>query len=268
MNFSTTVRDFRALLDREAPVILTGMAVSGACLTAYLAAKGAFKANDTLRNELMRREDDRENGFIPPPDDVDVRLTNAEKFVLTYKFYIPAAATLVGTSGCMIMATKIGLDRTAAMAAAAVVAERTHDQYKDKVKELLGENKHTKVVDSVAKDQVAAIPAGQLPIPPEGMQTFVDAWSGRAITSTRERIEKAVNDFNKEMIYGQYASLTEFYDRIGLPEIEESDSIGWNKDRLLELIYSTTLKDDRAVVVFSFESKPTATFRDSKDGTP
>jgi hypothetical protein len=95
----------------------------------------------------------------------------------------------------------------------------------------------------------------------------VDDWSGRAISSTREQIEKQVNDFNKMMIYGSYGSLTEFYERIGLTETTESNDIGWNKERLLELIYTTTLKDDRAVVVFTFESKPTATFRDSKDGS-
>jgi hypothetical protein len=259
MNLSTTVRDFRALLDRNAPVILTGMAVSGAFLTTYFTYKGTQKSTLQLIEEGHSRS--VETGPVAQS------FTRSEEFLLTWKNYVPAAATLAGTSACMVMATKIGLDRTAALAAAAVVTERSYDQYKEKVKETLGENKHTKVVDAVAKDQVAAIPAGSLPVPPEGMQTFIDNWSGRSLSTTREQMEKAVNDFNKEMIYGQYASLSEFYNRIGLPEIEESDAIGWNNKDLLELEYSTTLKDDRAVVVFSFGTKPKSTFREHDDGT-
>ena len=247
---SINFKDVRKVLDKNSPIILTGMAVSGTFLTAYLTYKGTQKA--TL--EIIEAED---------PSSGPVSLTNQEKFLLTYKFYIPAAGAVIGTSGCMIMATKIGLDRTAAMAGALVIAERANDQYKDKVKEILGENKALKVSDSVASDQVEKMPSHVFGVPNAGEQLFLDAYSGRLLSTTMEKMEKAVNDFNKEMLYGSYASLSDFYSRIGLDDIQESDSIGWNKERLLELVYTTVLKDDKAVVVFAFDKRPSPGFRDT-----
>lgn len=247
MNINTTLRQLHKYADDNAPVILTGMAVAGATITAIFAAQGAYKAANVINEaEALSTEP----------------ASTQEKFLLTYKFYAPAAATLVGTSGCMIMATKIGLNRTAAAAAALAVTERTYDQYKDKVKETLGEKKHVAVTDQLAQDQVAAMPSSAFTLTNEGEQIFLDAWSGRTISTTREKIERAVNDFNKEMIYGGYASLSDFYNRIGLDDISESDEIGWNKSELLEMVYTAVLKDDKAVCVFTFDRKPMSTFRD------
>lgn len=249
MNIDKLARQVHKYVDDNAPLILTGMAVAGATVTAVFAAQGAYKAANTIA----------EIEYQPQTP----ALSNQEKFLLTYKFYLPAVVTLTGTSTCMILATKIGLNRTAAAAAALAVSERTYDQYKDKVKETLGENKHVKVTDELAKEQVAAMPSEAFIINNDGEQVFIDAWSGRTISTTREKIEKAVNDFNKEMIYGGYASLSEFYRRLGLDETTESNDIGWNSENLLELYYTAVLKDDKAVQVFTFDRKPMSTFCDA-----
>ena len=247
---SIGLQDIRRMLDKNSPVILTGMAVVGTFATAYYTYKGTQKGTQVIREN-------------EPNDEMIAVLSNQEKFLLTYKFYIPAATAVVGTSACMIMATKIGLNRTAALGAALVIAERGNEQYKDKVKELLGENKHIKVTDEIAKDQVAAVPSSQFPLAREGEQIFLDAYSGRTLSTTRNAMDRAVNDINQEMIYGRYCSLSEFYSRIGLEDIQESDSIGWNNKDLVELVYTSVLKDDRAVVVFTFNKRPSATFRDA-----
>lgn len=247
MKINTLIRDIKRVLDSNAPVILTGIAVSGACLTTYLSAKGAYKAANVVR----------EVQSLNPTTE----LSNQEKFVLTYKFYAPAAVSLVGTSACMVMATKIGLDRTAAVAGAFVIAERANDQYRDKVKELLGQNKHVKVEDAVASDDVDKVVVPTTIVLDGQDQVFIDRWSGRAFPSTMEKMNRAVNDFNHDMLYGSYGSLSEFYTRIGLDDTEESDDIGWHQSRLLELVYTPTLKDEKAVVAFSFDRKPMPDFQ-------
>lgn len=241
MNVSALFNKFRRFADENSPVILTGMAVSGACISAYLAAKGGIRAAQVL----SEREPD---------------LSNQDKFILTYKFYAPAVVTLAGTSACMIMATKIGLDRTAAMAGALVVSERTYDQYKDKVKETLGENKHTKIVDAVAQDRVAATPNNSMIVLGDGDQWCFDMWSGRFFKGTMESLKQAVNEFNHELLYGDYASLTEFYSRVGLDSIQESDNIGWNNDHLLEVIYTSVLKDNKPCIAIQFDKAPMPNF--------
>lgn len=250
MKIPSLIRDAQTFIDKNSPQILTAFAVAGTALTGYLAAKGGMKAAKDIQDFEAK-----ENGLW-------IQSTTQEKVLITWKSFAPAVVVGTGTAACMVMATKIGLSRSAALGAALVVVERNNEQYRAKVKEILGQNKDTKVVDEMAKDQVAAMPSSSLPLPREGEQTFVDAWTGRAFSTTMETINKHVNDFNKEILYGGYADLNGFYKRLGLAEITEGDEIGWSKGDLLELVYTTTLKDDRAVVVFTFDKKPSATFQD------
>ena len=257
---SLTFGDIRKVLDKNSPVILTGMALVGLGASAWYTYKGTQKATVAI---IEAREYTSADGVEFTPDD----LTNQAKFLLTYKFYIPAATAVLGTGACMIMATKIGLNRTAALGAALVVAERGNEQYRDKVKELLGENKHIKVSDEVAKDQIAAMPAGSFPPITGGEQWFVDAWSGRKFPSTMERMNRAINEVNRDMNRDGYATLSDFYNSIGLDVIQESDVIGWGvdpgkADRLLDLTYTSVLKDGQAVVSFSFNRNPMPSFQD------
>jgi hypothetical protein len=259
MKIPSIFEDARKMLDRNSPVILTGMAVGGTLLSVYLTYKGTQKGTETIRVAAVEKM--TAPGYIDPANRSP--LSNQEKFLLTYKFYAPAAAAVVGTSVCMVMATRIGLDRTAALAGALIVTERTNDQYKAKVKELFGENKNTKAIDAVAQDQINSTPEGKFPTPSDGKQVFMDAWSGQIFVSDTETIKQAVNDFNHEMLYGSYCSLNDLYKRLGLEEIQEGGQIGWNKDDLLEVVYTSTLtKKGQAVVVMSFDKKPFSTFLD------
>ena len=251
-NINQTLRQVRTLLDEHSPVILTGMAIAGLGTSVYLTAKGAFKAKDAIVSREI------EQGST---------LTGQEKFLLTYKFYAPAAVTTIATAGCMVMATKIGLNRTAALGAALVVAERGNEQYRDKVKEILGDTKDQKVNDAVAAERIQNM--APFESPREGEQIFVDAWTGRRISTTMEKMERALNDYNKEMLHNRYMSLNELYARVGLDDIQMGNSIGWNvgkaQDKLLEFDYTTVLKDDREVVMFKFDRNPMPTFRDGGD---
>lgn len=260
MNISRTIKNFKRLVDANAPVILTGVAVAGACLTTYLSAKGGMKSAGALDDaEVVKRTTLKDNS---------VDLTNTEKFIATYKFYAPAAVSLVGTVTCMVLATKIGIERTAAVAGAFVIAERANDQYRDKVKELLGENKHNKVVDATVADQAKNLVLPENLVLEGGKQIFVDSWTGRPIPTTMEKMNQALNEFNHELLYGDYASLTQFWKLVGLPGTSQSDDIGWNRTRLLELHYTPTLLDDRAVVYFTFDRNPMPDFQDYKEIHP
>ena len=261
-NISTLVKTAQKLLDENSPVILTGVAVAGVVGTAWLTFKGTQKATLTISEESDRRNVlNVANGkdFVP--------VTNQEKLLLTWKFYAPSVIAVVGTSTCMILATKISLNRTAALAGALVIVGRDNETYKDKVKQLLGDKKHIQVVDATAEDRVASIPSSQFIYPRPGEQIFVDSWSGRQLSTTKQQMEAAVNSFNKEMLYNDWATLGEFYDRIGLEPIQQSGVLGWNKNSFLELVYTAVLREDedQAVIVFKFDKNPMPDFRDSVD---
>jgi hypothetical protein len=258
-NISAIVKSAQKLLDDNSPVILTGVAVAGTFATAWFTFKGTQKATIAISDEADKRNHQAEGLGVEPTE-----ITNQEKFLATWKFYAPAAVAVIGTTTCMVLATKISLNRTAALAGALVLAERGSDQYKDKVKELLGEKKHIQVTDAVAEEKLSKIPAGYLPEPREGEQIFVDARSMRPISMTKDKIEKAVNALNAEMLEYTYASLSDFYEKVGLEPTQDSDSIGWNNQRLLKLNYTAILKDDRAVQLFTFDRSPMPDFRDGQ----
>ena len=250
MKISSNIDDIRKMLDRNSPVILTGLAISGTLASVFLTYKGTQKS--TLEIATKANHQNQFGGE---------KISNQEKILMTYKNYVPAAITTVGTCTCMVVATKIGLNRTAALGAAFVIAERNGDAYKEKVKEILGENKHVKVNDAVASEHLAQAPAlNPNIILTDGEQWFLDDWSGRIFRTNIETYKQAVNEFNYDLLNDDSRSLSDFYSKIGLDTIQESDSIGWSSDRLLTVNYTTDLKDGKACVVTTFDRNPVPQF--------
>lgn len=257
-NLPNVVKNAQKLLDENSPVILTGVAIVGTVATAWLTFKGTKAATEAIAEEAGKRNSVRLSGG-PEPEPI----SNQDKFLLTWKFYAPVVGTVLGSSVAMVMATRISANRTAALAGALVIAERSSDQYRDRVKEVLGQKKHIQVVDSIAAEQVQNTPPNNSTPIQQGQQWFLDTYSGRYFQSDVETIKRKEVEFNHSLLYGKHASLTEWYNLIGLEEIEMSDELGWNKDRLLEIIHTPELYKDVTVVALTFDKRPQATFRDA-----
>jgi len=76
--------------------------------------------------------------------------------------------------------------------------------------------------------------------------------------SSVEAIKKAENTINYEIVHHMYASLSQFYEEIGLAPTRHSDEIGWNTNNLLEVVFSATMSDDeRPCMVLDYTVGPT-----------
>ena len=225
--------------DANSPAILAGVGVTGVFVTAVLSARGATHAERLLST-------------CEPP----LNRTDAAKLV--WKEYVPAVVVGAGTATAIVLSTRIGLRRTAAMTAAFTLSEKAFSDYRDKVVEQVGKNKATKIADAVAQDQVSKTPVpGNLVVVEGTDQLCFDAWSGRYFKSNMEAIKKAQNDLNYAIINHDYASLSDFYDLLDLDHTQDSDDIGWNVDELMELEYSTCLSPDgKPAISIRFYSKP------------
>lgn len=242
----------------NSPTILTTIGVTGALTTAYLTGRASFKAAEILARSEELVEELRQDSQEEVPD-----LTFKDKFEISWKLYIPAAGTAILTVSAIIMANRIGNRRAAALAAAYTLSEQIFAEYKDKVLEKMGETKERKVRDEIAQDRVNKNPVrtSQIIVTGKGDVLCYDSYTGRYFKSTVEDLRKAQNELNHIVLSSYYASLTDFYNLIGLPPTAFSDDVGWNSDELLELEFSATLSEEETpCIVVGFSVSPIRQF--------
>lgn len=268
--------DFSALFKRagktaaeNSPALLTAIAVTGTLTTAYLAARAAFKASEDLRdyNEAHKisqqyAEDGESNGVMyNDTENLDLKA----QFNITWKYYIPAAASAILTVSAIIGANQIADRRTAAMASAYTFTSQAYAEYKNKTREKIGKTKEQAIRDEVAQDTVDKNPMGKAKVVAtgNGASLCYDAWSGRYFNSDIETLRRAVNDFNAKVIAETYVSLSEFWHLIGLEATSVSDDVGWNTDKLMEAEYPIVTVGSEPCVYFNFTVMPLHRYTDN-----
>lgn len=201
--------------------------MTGTISTALLTGRASFKAAHILSEEA--------------PD-----LTFQEKAKLVWKVYIPPAGTAGLTIAAIIMAHRISSRRAAAMAAAFAISEKAFEEYRTKVAEKLGEKKERAVRDEIAQEHVQQRLAdrGNLIYVGTGDVLCYDDYTGRPFSSSMEKLRRAENEINHQIIHDHYASLSDLYDKIGLAPTGISEQLGWNLDHMLELDISGTITED------------------------
>lgn len=254
---------------QNASGILTAGGVIGVGVTAILTGRASSKAAMIMREkQAIRNMKAREAANqISIDNDSDLELvltadfTRREVVAATWTLYIPAAVAGVATIGCIVMANRVSAKRAAALAAAYGISERRFHEYRDKVTEKLGLTKERAVRDEIAQDQVNSNPPNQqVLILGSGDVLCYDSLTGRYFNSSVEQIKTAENKINQELFSHQAASLSEFYDEIGLPATTISDELGWNTTNMepLEIKFSTTMApDNRPCLVLDYSRNPT-----------
>lgn len=241
MTLIKLTRQAEKLLHDNSPAILTAIGVSGTLSTAYLVGKASYDAGyDDAVNEFRH----------------DVK----EYVKRHWRLYIPAAISATITVGCIIAANRVGSKRAAAAYSVLSVTEKAFAEYKEKVVETIGERKERTVQDSIAQDRVNANPTAGRNIISVGPGNVLcnELYTGRYFYSDMESLRKAVNEINSRLNREMYANLSDFYAIIGLPYTSNSNDIGWDSDKLLELRYTTVLSDDgRPCIAFDYNyTKP------------
>jgi hypothetical protein len=234
----------------NSPGILTGLGVAGAVTTVILTGRAAWQAGmdaSTQYHEALREGE-------PLPE----HLLETGHLVKTYwRGFIPAGISGVTTITCIIAANHIGARRTAAIAAAFRLSEKLTEEYKDRVVKALGSQKEEKMRSELTKERMekAGIPDNIIIVGSEVL--FYDELSGRFFKNDMETIRKAVNDINHQVNNFFSASLTDFYEAIGLSPTSFSDEVGWNTDELLDIKFSATLLDgSRPAIGITINTSP------------
>jgi len=242
----------QTLIAENSAALLTGTGVIGVVTTAILTGKASIKAH--LLVEDMARQD-----ISAGP------VTTKEKVVAVAPLYVPAVASGLTTIGAIIFSYRISVSKSAALAAAYGISEKAFGEYKEKVLEHVTPKKAGDITDAVAKQQMTdnPPPSSQVMVVADGDILCLDTFSGRYFRCSIERIRKAENEINLEIANHNVASLGDFYEKIGLPQTDMSETFGWTLNNIIEIDYSTQMTDDgRPCVVVTFTNAPQPGFQD------
>lgn len=257
----------------NSPAILTAIGVTGTLSTAYLAAKAAFKSVDVLKKAEEAKKEEflgsalQEVAEGQEPVGVSTispePLTTQEQIEAVWSFYVPAVVSGALTITAIICSNRISDRRAAAMASAYSIVEKSYQEYRQKTAAKVGKKKEQDIRAEAAQDRVDAHPASRttLIITGRGETLCYDTWSDRWFNNDLEAMRKAVNDFNARVINETYASLSDFYELIGISSTRESDTVGWCTDKLLEVSFDGIIDEHgQPGIALDFKVLPNARF--------
>ena len=211
-------------LKHNSSTILTCIAAVGVVATAVAVAKAAPKANRLLDEAKEEKGED---------------LTKTEVVLTAAPAYIPSITIGASTIACIFGANILNQHHQAALTSAYALLDQSYKEYRNKVKEMFGEETDVQIRDSIIKEKrpenwIAYTPdAANLPISGE-TRLFYESSSGRYFESTVEEVQNAEYHFNRNFVMRGCADLNEFYEFLGLKPTEEGSVLGWSAYKLME----------------------------------
>ena len=200
-------------IKRNSPTILTCIGGVGVVATSVLAVKATPKAMRLIEQAKEEKGED---------------LTALETVVVAGPVYIPAIVVGVSTIACIFGANVLNQRQQASLMSAYALVDGSYKEYKDKVKELYGEDADDKIVEEIAKDKYKET---DIEMEDEN-KLYYDDFSGRYFQATPERVHDAEYRINRNLSTTGYACINEFYEYLKISTIDGGDVLGWSRGGL------------------------------------
>lgn len=262
-NMTKMVKTVRSFTTKHSPEILTGIGVAGMMSTAVLAVRATPKALELIESEKRKQNHKLLEEAKKAGNDICdqvTKLSYLEMIKVAWKPYIPAVATGIVSTACIIGASSVSMRRNAALATAYQLSTTALADYKEKVIETIGEKKEQTVKDKVAQKKVEENPVSnnEIIVTEKGNTLCFDSFSSRYFKSDIEAIRRAENNLNQRLLAYDYISLNDYFAEIGLRHTELGYQLGWRVDKgLIQLHFSSQLADDGTpCVVVNFDNPP------------
>lgn len=250
-SFLTTIKDSAV---EHSPEILTGLGITGMAVTVVLAVKATPKALDLMRDIKEQHA-----------EDTDKKAYAKDICVKILPKYAPAAIMFGASAACLIGSVAVNNRKKAALATMYSLSETAFVEYKDKVKELFGEDKEQEVHNAVVQERIQRNPAPIAMIPSGDDVLCYDEYGDRWFYSNWNKIGQAANSFNKMLLSGACMSdsLTNFYYELDLPKVGNSDNLYFNIDHLVDICdpQAGMTDDNRPYLIMEFFEQPREEFK-------
>lgn len=218
-------RHTKSFLSRNASTILTIIGGFGVVGTAVLTAKATPKALVLVEEAKVEKGEE---------------LTTWETIKAAAPVYIPAVAAGAGTLMCIFGANVLDRRSQAAITSAYALVNEAHNRYKDKLKELYGEEAHNNIMDALMVEKAEEIRVSNYNLTSycdlsiaDGTsepRLFYDEYSNRFFETTVEQVMNAEYHLNRNFVLRGYAYLNEFYEFLGLEPTDYGSKVGWSID--------------------------------------
>ena len=250
----------KLFVKRNSSTILTVLGGAGVVATSIMAVKATPKALTLLKQAKEEKGE---------------ALTELEVVQTVTPVYIPTIIVGVSTIACIVSANILNKRHQASIAGAYALVDSSFKEYKNKLKELYGEETHNEVVNAIAVEKAedmhirASYLGTECELPEEAGDSeprlFYDMHSGRYFESTIEQVMSAEYHLNRNYILRGYAYLNELYEFLGIEETDYGSVLGWapNDEGMYWIDFNhrkTVLDDGLEVYIIDMPFEPTYDF--------
>ena len=205
---------------KHAATILTCIGGAGVIATAIMSVKATPKALELIDEAVEEKGEE---------------LTKLETIVVAAPVYIPAVLVGAGTITCIFGANALNKRKQAALTSAYALLNTSFQNYKSKVKEMLGEDGEQEIRTELAKDDYKNIDISV----EENKQLFYDGYSERYFESTLDEVRMAQYNLNRDLSMSDCATLNEWYALLGIDPVEQGEELGWSTAMNLDYYWQT-----------------------------
>lgn len=211
-------------IKRNSATILTVTGAVGVVTTTVMAIKATPKALKALEGAEKEKGEE---------------LTRMEKAIVAAPSYIPTIVTGTASIVCILSANVLNKRSQAAITSAYALLDSSYKEYRNKVKDLYGDEASDLVREKVAKDHYEEADVEE--DKNDGKQLFYDEFSKRYFRATNETVLRAEYEMNRILNECGGANLNEFYDMVGLDQVDYGEYLGWSSAQMYEMYWESWL---------------------------
>ena len=216
----------KEFLSKNSPTILMATGIVGFASAVFYTTKVAPKVSYNIGVAKLEHADKKE-------------------IAKCYLPYLPIVGIMGLSTFAIVKGHKIETGRSVALAGSVALADAALKEYKDKVMDMLGEEKKQEIEKEIAKDHIDKNPPSSSVIVGDGDVLCYDDFSGRYFRTDLNTLKRIENEINRDMMTECVWSVNELYDLIGLEHIPLGDSRGFDINKeLLTFSYDAKVSED------------------------
>lgn len=208
-------------LKHHSSTVLTCVGSAGVILTAVMTAKATVKAVRLINEAECQKKEE---------------LTKSEVIQITALTYLPPILIGASTIACILGANALNKQQQAMLISAYSFIDSSFKEYKDKLKELYGDETHQKIIDSIAIEKsndnvnyaIGFFEPCILDVAENGENLlFYDEFTKRFFKATMAKVIDAEYHLNRNFSMSGQATVNEYLAFLGLDTEDRYDMIGW-----------------------------------------